>query len=182
MNRLVIIGNGFDIAHGLKTSYKDFIDWYWEQRVLDLCKNYSGVSEDELCCWELIDSNPKEPTTWHMLAFHQGFFRYSDPMNFKEQIENSPDFCNIRKSVLLERITKSIETKGWTDIESDYYELLKENTNNIEQCQRLNEQLDFTKEKLAQYLDTIEQPEEIVAVKQSLKESILMDDVSTLEI
>ena len=25
MNRLVIIGNGFDMAHGLKTSYMDFI-------------------------------------------------------------------------------------------------------------------------------------------------------------
>ncbi len=29
MNRLVIIGNGFDLAHGLPTSYKDFIDDYW---------------------------------------------------------------------------------------------------------------------------------------------------------
>lgn len=25
MNRLVLIGNGFDIAHGLKTSYADLI-------------------------------------------------------------------------------------------------------------------------------------------------------------
>jgi len=25
MNQLIIIGNGFDLAHGLKTSYKDFI-------------------------------------------------------------------------------------------------------------------------------------------------------------
>lgn len=25
MNRLVIIGNGFDLAHGLKTGYRDFI-------------------------------------------------------------------------------------------------------------------------------------------------------------
>jgi hypothetical protein len=25
MNRLVIIGNGFDLAHKMKTSYKDFI-------------------------------------------------------------------------------------------------------------------------------------------------------------
>lgn len=24
MNRLVLIGNGFDLAHGLKTSYKNF--------------------------------------------------------------------------------------------------------------------------------------------------------------
>ena len=29
MNRLVIIGNGFDLAHGLPTSYRDFIDDYW---------------------------------------------------------------------------------------------------------------------------------------------------------
>lgn len=28
MNRLVIIGNGFDLAHGLKTSYADFLEWY----------------------------------------------------------------------------------------------------------------------------------------------------------
>ena len=26
MNRIILIGNGFDLAHGLKTSYKDFID------------------------------------------------------------------------------------------------------------------------------------------------------------
>lgn len=31
MNRIVLIGNGFDLAHGMKTSYADFIDWYWEQ-------------------------------------------------------------------------------------------------------------------------------------------------------
>ena len=30
MNRLVIIGNGFDLAHGLPTSYKHFIDDYWK--------------------------------------------------------------------------------------------------------------------------------------------------------
>ena len=30
MNRILLIGNGFDLAHSLKTSYADFIDWYWE--------------------------------------------------------------------------------------------------------------------------------------------------------
>ena len=30
MNRIILIGNGFDLAHGLKTSYKHFIDYYWE--------------------------------------------------------------------------------------------------------------------------------------------------------
>lgn len=32
MNRIVLIGNGFDLAHGLKTSYKDFIDWYLNEK------------------------------------------------------------------------------------------------------------------------------------------------------
>ena len=27
-NKLVLIGNGFDLTHGLKTSYNDFLDWY----------------------------------------------------------------------------------------------------------------------------------------------------------
>lgn len=26
MNRIILIGNGFDLAHGLPTSYADFID------------------------------------------------------------------------------------------------------------------------------------------------------------
>ncbi|MBO7224693.1 MAG: hypothetical protein J6V35_02135 [Bacteroidales bacterium] len=29
MNRIIIVGNGFDLAHGVKTSYKDFIEWYF---------------------------------------------------------------------------------------------------------------------------------------------------------
>jgi TPP-dependent 2-oxoacid decarboxylase len=28
MNRLIIIGNGFDIAHGMPTRYSDFVKWY----------------------------------------------------------------------------------------------------------------------------------------------------------
>ena len=26
MNRIILIGNGFDLAHGLRTSYADFIN------------------------------------------------------------------------------------------------------------------------------------------------------------
>ncbi len=38
MNRLIIIGNGFDLAHNLKTKYNDFISDYW-----------SGISHSEHC-------------------------------------------------------------------------------------------------------------------------------------
>ena len=31
LNRIILIGNGFDLANGLKTSYKYFIDNFWEE-------------------------------------------------------------------------------------------------------------------------------------------------------
>ena len=48
MNRIILIGNGFDLAHGLPTSYRHFMDWYWRQRFLRLPKG-SYVSSDGLC-------------------------------------------------------------------------------------------------------------------------------------
>lgn len=33
MNRLIIIGNGFDLAHGFKTSYNDFIVHLFQEAV-----------------------------------------------------------------------------------------------------------------------------------------------------
>ena len=39
LNRLVSIGNGFDLAHGLRTSYKDFIDWYICESFNQFCTN-----------------------------------------------------------------------------------------------------------------------------------------------
>lgn len=45
MNRLVIIGNGFDLAHGLKTSYKDFIRWYLDDFFNKLINNDCEFSD-----------------------------------------------------------------------------------------------------------------------------------------
>jgi len=36
MNRIILIGNGFDLAHGLKTGYKDFISWFWDEQKKNL--------------------------------------------------------------------------------------------------------------------------------------------------
>ena len=48
MNRLILVGNGFDLAHGLKTSYKDFIDDFWEGKINEIKYSESNSSyEDE---------------------------------------------------------------------------------------------------------------------------------------
>lgn len=28
IHRIILVGNGFDLAHGLATRYENFIDWY----------------------------------------------------------------------------------------------------------------------------------------------------------
>ena len=38
MNRIILIGNGFDCAHGLYTKYNDFIDWFWEEQLKEINK------------------------------------------------------------------------------------------------------------------------------------------------
>lgn len=71
MNRLVIIGNGFDMAHGLKTSYMDFINWYWDQRVNSLLTNNTDTSEDCLC--SLVIKNKEGLSSWHLFSFQNSF-------------------------------------------------------------------------------------------------------------
>ena len=55
-------------------------------------------------------------------------------------------------------IIKSIEARGWVDIENDYYQLLKDCVDNP-QCgytvAELNDQLSYLQTKLVEYLKTL---------------------------
>ena len=55
MNRLVLIGNGFDLAHGLKTRYEDFLNWYWNDVGRRLLMGTSKSVSDDLCSFLLND-------------------------------------------------------------------------------------------------------------------------------
>lgn len=44
------------MVHGLKTSYMDFINWYWDQRVNTFVSNTTKVSEDILCKLQIKDN------------------------------------------------------------------------------------------------------------------------------
>ena len=57
MNRIVLIGNGFDLAHDLKTSYANLIDWYWDMRMKNLQAVDTTKSSDKLCTLELLSNN-----------------------------------------------------------------------------------------------------------------------------
>jgi len=42
MNRIILIGNGFDLAHRMKTSYNDFLHHYWSDIITQLSNAAAG--------------------------------------------------------------------------------------------------------------------------------------------
>lgn len=54
MNRIILIGNGFDLAHGLPTGYAHFVHAYHAVCKSQLSQNSLGY-EDELCSIKISD-------------------------------------------------------------------------------------------------------------------------------
>lgn len=188
MNRIVLIGNGFDLAHGLPTRYQDFIDWYREQRMYALFKEGSPCSEDTLCSVRLGGDHPISLSYWL-----NSIFRHTQNITSKSfwstlRDSNYRRIVTIKDSPLMERINKSIETKKWVDIENEYYELLKRYIF-IEQLtseqkstlvKELDTQLSYLQQKLTEYLFGIQIDEQIVlpTIKESLFAPIKAEEIS----
>jgi len=133
MNRIILIGNGFDLAHGLPTRYEDFINWYWEKRVYSFHGNFTAISEDCLCSIKIISSN--EYKNWSVFASHimgsfdrrsGGIIKPSGKDVIKD-IKNDIERYEFKLSPFFKSICESIETKGWVDIEREYYNQYKGN-------------------------------------------------------
>lgn len=158
MNRIVLIGNGFDIAHGLKTSYADFINWYWEQWGKRLLTSNHNIESDELCSFTLKPS--EYYYTWHQ--FWVGPYKQKpnpfSPWPPKDVVRIAMEderICLFKYTTpFFEKINYSIETKGWVDIEQEYYDqLINAQKNSATYYLVLNKQLDFLRDKLVEYLE-----------------------------
>jgi len=179
MNRIVLIGNGFDLAHNLKTRYEDFINWYWDYRVDGFVKNHTNKSTDCLCTFECLLQE-----TWYSFLFNlPRFFQKPTGKEVVQSILKDPYRYKVTYSPFFENICKSIETKGWVDIENEYYRLLTEyalTNSNAEYLKGLNEQLNYLKDLLTKYLGFIDKQE--VNINESIKSKIYapikLDDIS----
>lgn len=172
MNRIVLIGNGFDIAHGLKTKYEDFIIWYWEQCGIRLSECQSEKYEDELCSFELLGDHRFLGWNWVADTYMK---KLLNPNQFDGycfiQWARKLRYCVIEyKSELFKRISQSVESKKWVDIENIYYEILVREKSFGDRYKILNNQLDFLRGKLIEYLLEIEKSD--FTLIESIKEKI----------
>lgn len=172
MNRIIIIGNGFDLAHGLPTSYNNFINWYMDEWVQKLRSCHKHEESDELCEFKISEH------TWHSFIFQNYGPLWNNILRetlFKT-IKGHPEYFQYNQSRFLEAITRCIEKNNWVDIEKEYYDLLSKDfeSSNDENIKSLNKELECLKFNLIAYLKEVETKliNEFI-VKDSIKEKIL---------
>ena len=61
------------MAHGFKTSYMDFINWYWDQRVYTFSGNTTNVSEECFC--RLVIKDNGGTNCWNVFVFNNSCFK-----------------------------------------------------------------------------------------------------------
>ncbi|MPS71837.1 MAG: hypothetical protein E2590_01655 [Chryseobacterium sp.] len=111
MNRIILIGNGFDLAHGMKTSYGNFIDDYWENAIRKIRnKPY----------WE----NRFENNEFYIQPIPKS---WDGNNNYEALIDN---LNNIHADIIFKNdffkiLNRNKSSQNWVDIENDYYFLLK---------------------------------------------------------
>lgn len=181
MNRIVLIGNGFDLAHGLPTRYEDFINWYWDQWIekFNACSN--RTLSDGLCSFSII----KGEESWQRWLWNYDFSqKFPAGKDFVEQIFTDKEKFEVILSPLFNQIYKSLHEKNWVDIENEYYRLLTESLSDKIKCtftpKELNSQLEKILHLLSQYLNSLYIYDSICndSIIQIILESIRIEDIA----
>lgn len=152
INRIVLIGNGFDLAHGMKTGYRDFINSYWSQVNFQLYQTDGHYSSDDFSI------------SYHYRYVKDDIFevaRNSDLYLSNEYINNDSfdmekKTLSVINSFIFQISKKSFE--NWVDIENEYYdillELISQNRSTKYDIQKINLDLEKVKNSLTKYLKT----------------------------
>ena len=141
MNRIILIGNGFDLAHGLKTSYKDFIYWFWKKNI-DNFKRL-GIVDNDFFIIPISEYDCRNLEVEKEIKNYQYMVR-----RLKITFKNK--FIRI--------ISEKSSLQNWVDIEEEYYRLLKEiinknvNYGEYDNIKQLNKDFSCIKTELENYL------------------------------
>jgi hypothetical protein len=173
MNQLVILGNGFDLAHKLKTRYYDFIDWY------------VGKIIDKLILHNNFDDN--------LISISKKNQHYYDDIEKPEALKDklavifNPEFITSVKYDFFLKLLFDAVNKNWIDIEATYYAELVKSFNSIKNSSSHNikkeEELEvnlcfsFLEKEIIQYLTDINKhkPETLQSIEKHIVRDIMKD-------
>jgi len=152
MNKIVIIGNGFDIAHELPTKYEQFMNYILDsivQKVSLSSSSYRYETIGQKCrrdsnyIHKLTSEQKEDPWIGAKLKRTAG----------KYQFETNPHSKS--KSIYFNSLFKKNSRSGyWSDLEFHYFEILKNHRNNLNDVITINEEFEHLKKLLNHYLKT----------------------------
>lgn len=132
MNRIILIGNGFDLAHGLPTSYSDFIKYYWTNTIKELrCKKPIFENEDFYFgiqnCSSTIERVLSGDCIDSLSQIRKDITSYSKSTDMQTRRVGTypPRIDFTLKNYFLEKISDHCDQYNWVDIENMYYTILK---------------------------------------------------------
>ena len=203
MNRIIIIGNGFDLAHNLKTGYKDFINDYWDTVEEGIYDKY----------WRLLDQQyggGKHPLNDYEDQFIKIGKEYDKTgvnkvcSSYKEDSplwklhtlideHNNDPSSNVTVTLtftnhFFEHISHQCSLVNCVDIENEYYKALKEllqeenYQKQNESIHTLNKEFDDVKGLLEKYLTRITENTELKqhqSIHNVFSSFIEFDEVAT---
>lgn len=145
MNRIIILGNGFDLAHGLNTSYNSFISNFWNR----LIQKVMNSPAHERYIDDFLDIR-KTPENWYPECSWERF------ENFKASLKGVNSILKFRNDFLKE-LSNHLGSTNWVDIEESYYKLLKLSYSKTQKSKTsidtLNQNFQTFKDLLEEYLE-----------------------------
>jgi hypothetical protein len=133
MNRLILIGNGFDLAHNMKTKYSDFIFTY--MKTCFIRARQKGEYDDGLVWIKQRHANGRRAIEEYTDLQDFLFFATSDEQNlnvdanipFDKNVHKhyAKDYILKVKSRFFEHLLRNCRDYNWGDIENEYYSHLK---------------------------------------------------------
>lgn len=201
MNRIIIIGNGFDLAHSLKTGYRDFIDDYWESVTEEVFGRYKQYLKNNWHVMQEFSNYEDEFVVLYKTYDKTGISKNSiickdSPFGklcaLIEEYNKSPGTTvsgDLKfKNLFFERISKQCSLVNWVDIENEYYiavkELLLEENLQIqrENICTLNKEFDGVKRLLEDYLTKVTKNTEVnvlPSIQEAFSSSIEFKEIAT---
>lgn len=152
MNRLFIIGNGFDIAHGLSTKYNDFINYYWGTI---MCSDHNdGIVSFKKSGYDFRHCKSLKNVQEHLL--NCGDFQNPEIINSNFKYDNNSNFITYHNNFFY-KLNRKFSDAKWVDIEMEYYTTLRklsneESSQTDEQILKLNKEFEVIKDKFGEYL------------------------------
>ncbi|WP_430410574.1 AbiH family protein [Kordia sp.] len=172
MNKLIIAGNGFDLAHGLPTHYNDFMDAFWRDlkedqndEIIKKVVHLDPVFQDHFDEGEIKNFRNFEANILNYLKNNLRSHEYQLEAYTFSQRGRSKDYGNQVvlfkfKNQFFEELNKTQSIQNWVDVENEYYKKLKvisklssiDKQAKKEQVLKLHKEFEQVKQLLERYL------------------------------